>query len=432
MSTAAARALAGVASSASAGTSRGFKQTEVGLIPEEWEVRPLASICSSITDGTHYTPHYVSDGIPFYSVENVTADNFADTKFITQKEHDTLIKRCRPKKGDILLTRIGSLGDTKLIDWDVDASIYVSLALLKPNGLVDTEYLYRYTKSEAVVRSVEKRSLLNATPKKINMNEIGEIPIPVPATATEQEAIAEALNDACTLIESLEQLITKKRAIKQGAMRELLTGKRRLPGFNGEWRRETIGQVAEVKTGPFGSALHERDYVSDGTPIITVEHLGDAAVMHRNLPQVSESDRRILGAYSLQLFDIVFSRVGSVDRNALIRELEVGWLFSGRLLRLRFNQEVAFPPFFSHYFQTEPFKGRVRSVAVGQTMASLNTRLLGGVMVEMPPLEEQCAIAAILSDMDDEITSLETRLAKARQIKQGMMQELLTGRVRLL
>jgi len=104
-----------------------------------------------------------------------------------------------------------------------------------------------------------------------------------------------------------------------------------------DWNVKTIGDIADVKTGPFGSALHESDYVADGTPIITVEHLGDLRVNHSNLPMVSNQDKSRLKAYSLKAGDIVFSRVGSIDRNALIRELENGWLFSGRLLRVRIN-----------------------------------------------------------------------------------------------
>lgn len=193
-----------------------------------------------------------------------------------------------------------------------------------------------------------------------------------------------------------------------------------------------LWEVANVKTGPFGSALHERDYVQEGTPIITVEHLGEFGVLYLNLPFVSEFDRQRLRAYVLEKHDIVFSRVGSVDRNALIRSSEEGWLFSGRLLRVRLNQAIAFAPFLSYYFHTEQFKARVRNVAVGQTMASLNTRILNGIYVHLPKIPEQTAIAAILFDMDAEIAALEAKLAKARQIKQGMMRELLTGRIRLV
>jgi type I restriction enzyme S subunit len=126
------------------------------------------------------------------------------------------------------MTRIGSLGDTKLLDWDVNASIYVSLALLKPGEGVNSEYLYRYSKSKAFILDVEKRSLLNATPKKINMGEIGAIPVPVPRSIQEQEAIATILSDMDAEIESLETKLTKARQVKQGMMQELLTGRIRL------------------------------------------------------------------------------------------------------------------------------------------------------------------------------------------------------------
>jgi len=198
-----------------------------------------------------------------------------------------------------------------------------------------------------------------------------------------------------------------------------------------DWSVNRISELAEVKTGPFGSSLHERDYVEEGTPIITVEHLSESGVLHDNLPLVSEIDKRRLKAYTLEENDIVFSRVGSVDRNALIRNGEAGWLFSGRLLRVRPNQGEIYSPYLSYYFHTESFKQRVRSVAVGQTMASLNTRILNDVFVAVPHVSEQRAIATALSDVDALITSLNTLIAKKRDMKQAAMQELLTGKRRL-
>ena len=199
-----------------------------------------------------------------------------------------------------------------------------------------------------------------------------------------------------------------------------------------DWIVTTVGQIAEVKTGPFGSALHERDYVDDGTPIITVEHLGERGVLHTNLPMVSDADKLRLNAYSLRSGDIVFSRVGSVDRNALIKATEDKWLFSGRLLRVRLKQRDIDSQYVSFLFHSETFKQRVRDVAVGQTMASINTQILMGVKMVLPPaLTEQEAIATALSDTDALIESLEQLIAKKRQIKQGAMQELLTGKRRL-
>ena len=198
-----------------------------------------------------------------------------------------------------------------------------------------------------------------------------------------------------------------------------------------DWRVETISSVADVKTGPFGSALHERDYVDDGTPIITVEHLSEHGIIHHNLPMISDADRSRLKSYGLRVGDIVFSRVGSIDRNALVRNKEDGWLFSGRLLRVRTLDNTTYPPYLSYHFHSEPFKRRVRGVAVGQTMASLNTQILKAVCVVLPTTPEQRAIAEALSDVDGLLAALEELIAKKRAIKQAAMQQLLTGKTRL-
>ncbi len=199
-----------------------------------------------------------------------------------------------------------------------------------------------------------------------------------------------------------------------------------------DWDVKELQEIAHIKTGPFGSLLHERDYVSTGTPIITVEHLGDFGVTHDNLPLVADIDKKRLAQYSLKTNDIVFSRVGSVDRNSMIRKLENGWLFSGRLLRIRVFDENVEPKYLSYHFHQEPTKQRIRTVAVGQTMASLNTQILKGIKVAVTKVkEEQSAIAAALSDIDALIESLQKLIAKKRAIKQGAMQELLTGKRRL-
>ena len=198
-----------------------------------------------------------------------------------------------------------------------------------------------------------------------------------------------------------------------------------------DWTVRTISEIADVKTGPFGSSLHQRDYVDEGTPIITVEHLGERGVIHEDLPLVSDYDHSRLASYRLKQGDIVFSRVGSVDRNSLISEKEDGWLFSGRLLRVRVTDKNTCPAYLSYNFNSEPFKRRVRDVAVGQTMASLNTQILNSVSVVLPPFQEQYAIAEALSDMDEMLDSLEALIAKNQEVKLGAMQQLLTGERRL-
>lgn len=192
-----------------------------------------------------------------------------------------------------------------------------------------------------------------------------------------------------------------------------------------DWEVKSISEIADIKTGPFGSSLHEKDYVLDGTPIITVEHLGEMGITYNNLPKVSEVDRKRLNTYSLQVDDIVFSRVGSVDRNAIVSEFEAGWLFSGRLLRIRIQDKNINAKCLSYYFHQEIFKQRVRSVAVGQTMASLNTKIVSSLKFALPTLKEQQAIADILKDTDNYIESLEKLIAKKLFLKQGAMQTLL-------
>lgn len=199
-----------------------------------------------------------------------------------------------------------------------------------------------------------------------------------------------------------------------------------------DWEVLTIGDIAEVKTGPFGSVLHEKDYVQDGTPIITVEHLGELGLTYQNLPMVSDFDQKRLRAYQLYEGDIVFSRVGSIDRNALITSKENGWLFSGRLLRVKLKSSNNIPKYISYHFHTDSFKKRVAEVAVGQTMPSLNTKILKGIFVVVPKSKkEQTAIANALSDMDALLTELEQLIAKKQAIKTATMQQLLTGKTRL-
>jgi type I restriction enzyme, S subunit len=172
------------------------------------------------------------------------------------------------------------------------------------------------------------------------------------------------------------------------------------------WQECRLGDVAEVQTGPFGSQLHLRDYKLVGIPIVTVEHIGDNRIVHSDIPLVGEEDRARLIKYSLKTGDIVFSRVGSVDRSAYVHETENGWMFSGRILRVRSKPEKVNPRFLSFYFSQESFKETIRMIAVGATMPSINTSILSEVDILLPPLPEQFAITGVLSSLDDKIDLL--------------------------
>lgn len=171
-----------------------------------------------------------------------------------------------------------------------------------------------------------------------------------------------------------------------------------------ELKKYKLAEIADVQTGPFGSQLHKDDYVPHGTPIITVEHLGENFIIHENTPKVSNDDALRLSKYSLCEGDIVFSRVGSVDRRAYVSKKEHGWLFSGRCLRVRVNKKDKIDPkYLSYYFGLESFREYVRSIAVGATMPSLNTKIMSSLEIQAPELNVQVAISKLLSSLDNKI-----------------------------
>ena len=190
-----------------------------------------------------------------------------------------------------------------------------------------------------------------------------------------------------------------------------------------EWKEYRLGDIAEIQTGPFGSQLHMHDYKVIGTPIITVEHLGENRIIHANLPLVGDEDKERLMKYTLKEGDIVFSRVGSVDRRAFVTNKENGWMFSGRCLRVRPNRIYANPKYLSYYFGQEDFKEIIRRIAVGATMPSINTSILSEVRALLPPLPEQHAIASILSSLDDKIDLLHRQNATLEKLAETLFRQ---------
>ena len=172
-------------------------------------------------------------------------------------------------------------------------------------------------------------------------------------------------------------------------------------------RMTQLKTIADIQTGPFGSQLHKEDYVETGTPIVTVEHLGNRVFTEQNLPRVSDSDKARLIKYTLSTGDIVFSRVGSVDRCSYVDKSHDGWMFSGRCLRVR-PTELVDSLYLYYYFCLEETKQFVRNIAVGATMPSINTKLLGEVEIALPELNNQKRIAAVLSSLDDKIENNQT------------------------
>ena len=200
----------------------------------------------------------------------------------------------------------------------------------------------------------------------------------------------------------------------------------RFPEFQGEWINCTIGEIGTIKNGPFGSVLHAEDYVDEGMPIVTTEHFksGCLPFSKDGIPQVSEDDYKRLRGYKLEKDDIVFSRVGSVDINAHVGALQDGWLFSGRVLRVRpiktINAECL------HYvLSTELVKRNIRNRAVGQTMPSINTPILANTKIFLPQsIVEQKKIATLLRLIDERIATQNKIIEDLKKLKCAIIEKL--------
>lgn len=406
----------------------GYKLTEVGLVPTHWEIKSLGEV-AMIKDGTHQTPKYVASGIPFFSVEHVTSGNFRDTKFISEKEHRFLTRSSKIEKGDILMTRIGSIGDCKLIDWEVDASYYVSLALLKIRSGYSAGYIAQYSKSASFQKEIELHSLQSAIPKKINLGPISEVRVAIPPR-DEQFAIAEALSEVDRLLAGLDCIIAKKRDLKQAAMQQLLTGQTRLPGFKGEWELKQLGDclMARPDYGINAAAVQYSDRLPSYIRITDISEDGRFCPVPRVSVAAANANQ-----YYLRDGDIVFARTGaSVGKSYRYEPIDGELVFAGFLIRVRPNPEVLVSSFLAAFTTTKPYWNWVRLMSMRSGQPGINGNEYAQMPLSLPSLSEQSAIAAVFSDMDAELTILEARRDKTHALKQGMMQELLTGRTRLV
>ena len=202
----------------------------------------------------------------------------------------------------------------------------------------------------------------------------------------------------------------------------------RFPEFSGEWKCTTIGNIGDIKNGPFGSVLHAEDYVENGIPIVTTEHFKTGLMPSDKfgIPQVSNEDYIRLKGYRLETNDIVFSRVGSVDINAHVGIEQNGWLFSGRVLRVRPKYDI--DSLFLHYaLSTEAVKRDIRNRAVGQTMPSINTPILSSTTIQLPKdLFEQKKVAHFLRLLDERIITQNKIIEKLQSLIKGLVDELMT------
>jgi len=403
------------------GVKKGYKQTEVGVIPEDWETFLMASI-ADVRDGTHASQKYHKNGVPLVTSKNIVDGrvDFHEITLISEEDAYEVNRRSRVDRDDILVSMIGTVGNAALVDFEPQFCIK-NVALIKPyKSKVEPRFLAQLLRSSCYGRYIDGK-LDGGIQKFISLGMLRSLNVPLGRTIAEQEAIAEALSHADLLIESLEQLLAKKRNIKQGAMQELLTGKKRLPGFSGKWVVRGFGEIAQPRkqrVDPRRSGIHEfcieLEHIEQGTGCLSgFAATGEAS----SLKSVFQKDDVLFGKLRAYLQKYWFA-----DREGVC---------STEIWALTANLSLLVPPFLFQVVKMNRFIDAA-SEAYGTHMPRSDWNVVKNYEVLLPPIEEQTAIAAILADMDVEITTLETKLTKARQLKTGMMQELLTGRIRLI
>ena len=395
----------------------GYKRTEVGVIHEEWTTHPL---CNDIL---LFSGHHVlasncntrGDGTPYVTgPADFPEGQIKQTKFTTKPT--TL---CRA--GDILITVKGS-GSGTIVESDAEYCISRQLMAIRTTTWEPTFLMYSLLQNASRIKAASTGLIPGLSRSDI----LGQA-IPLPKDPSEQRAIAEVLSDVDGLLGALEALIAKKRGIKQAAMQQLLTGKTRLPGFSGEWVTTTLGEAADIKNG--------------ATPSTQI-----TAFWNGSIPWCTPTDiTNTPGKYLL-------TTERSITAEGLVN-CAASLLPAGALLlcsRATIGEiKIAASPVCTNqgfkslickdgvsdeflYYLLVTLKPQMIERAIGSTFLEIGKRDVAAIEVSLPPCNEQHAIASILCDVDVKIAALERRRIKTRAIKQGMMQQLLTGQIRLV
>ena len=417
---------------------KGYKQTEVGVIPEDWEVAALGSIAPIVTGNTPPTRDPANYGDEFLFVSPA---DMGGTKYVSRTEKMLSRKgfsMSRPfPAGSILFVCIGStIGKCGIASERLTSNQQINAIL--PSAGMSSDFLY-YAVS-AVAARVRALAGEQAVPI-VNKRQFSETSVAFPSATVEQEAIAEALSDADAFIESLERILAKKRQIKQGAMQDLLTCKKRLPGFRGEWELTPLSDLF-VFSGGFTASREQLSsegycYLHYGDIHTSKKSFVDVRSEYQDIPKLNAPLQRISPVSLLDDGDIVFVDASEDDEGTskhivVINPDSIPFIAGLHTIVGKCKTNALDHQYRRYCFQTAAIKAQFRFFAVGTKVSGISKTNIAKITLPVPKVPEQTAIAAILSDMDAEITAVEDKLTKARNLKQGMMQELLTGRTRLV
>lgn len=374
-------------------------------IPHGWHISKLEDI-ATVFDGQHTTPKYINKGIPFYSAENVSGTE--PCKFISLEEYKRNSKGNIPQKGDILITRIGSLCQSVVADWDGKFGIYVTLAAIQTKpAIVNNYFLNQFLKSDIYKREFFSKALLTAYPQKINMGDLRATSILLPSIK-EQQKIVEVLACWDRGIETTKKLIAEKEKQKKALMQNLLTGKIRLKGFKDKWETKKIGDVCSIKKGEQLNAtnLTEAGKYPCLNGGILPSGYTDNWNIERNTITISE------GGNSCGYVNWNGYRFWAGGHCYVIYDVKISNKFLYAVLK--FKEQT------------------IMKLRVGSGLPNIQKPSLENLKLQIPSSSsEQEAIAWILSTSDKEINLLKQKLTKLQEQKEGLMQVLLTGQVRL-
>lgn len=388
----------------------GYKQTEVGVIPEDWEVSPLGDALT-LQRGFDLPKRFRRHG----TIPIVTSSG-------TEDFHD----QAAAKGPGIVTGRYGTIGKVYFVEgdyWPLNTTLW-----LRDYHGNDPLWAFRILQTVDFLSHSGKSGVPG-----VNRNDVHEEVICVPPLS-EQHAIAGALSDADGLIAALEGVIAKKRDLKQAAMQQLLTGKTRLPGFSGEWEVKRLGDFGQTYGGLTGKT--KVDFGHGAARYIPFMNVMNNSILDPNdleLVDVKPSENQNKTQKGDLFFNGSSETPSEVGMCALLDDDVSDTYLNSFCFGFRLKDlSLASGPYLTYLFRSQVGRELLASLAQGATRYNLSKRALLNVSFYCPSTAEQTAIAEVLSDMDADLAALEARAAKARAVKQGMMQQLLTGQVRLI
>lgn len=426
-----------------------MKQTEIGLIPDDWEVKRLGDSVDILRGGSpRPIENYLTtnaDGINWIKIGDVKPND----KYIRKTEEKIIPEgksRSREvKKGDFILSNSMSFGRPYILA--IDGCIHDGwLTIQKYAETFDKEFLYYLLGSDEVFNQYVQMAA-GSSVQNLNKDKVTDLQLKIPPLP-EQQRIAKALSDVDALISTTEKLIQKKKNIKQGAMQNLLTGKKRLPGFTKstnykqselglipeDWEVKNINKECTIKARIGWQGLKSTEYLDSGDYILVTGTDFDSGFINWNSCSYVtkwrfDQDKNI----QIKKGDILITKDGTIGKVAFLNEIPMqGTLNSGVFVIRPKNSDKIDSVFLSLIFKSIWFDSFLEQITSGSTIVHLYQKDFVKFDFPLPSKEEQTAIASVLSSMDKEIETLNTKLEKYRNLKTAMMQQLLTGKIRLM